>query len=357
MHKQWEDLIPFYIAQTLPRQEAAALEQHLAGCDVCRRSMDEWRAIATAVRTQAASQLRDLPPLMLPLSRAASGRRPVRRDPWRWMTPVSLVAAALAVVVGMGLIMLIVSRSLRPLEEPPQTSVAVLMTNTPQPTTPSSNPTAMVFSTLPPMITPSPMPILPTWTPRPPVQIFSPTRIPFTPQSGFGGAVESQIPTQPSPVPEVFVTMLPPTEMPFPTPTVEEIMMMMPDLPMDGPCRLSAAVSPISLYTGPGFMYAPLADLNAQDTLTPLAIGDNGWYRIEADIRGGSWVGWVRPDSVIVTGDCASLPVIPTQNYLPEVGVPTANVPFAITETPPQPTVEVVVTVEIPVEGVEITPE
>jgi hypothetical protein len=368
MHKQWEDLIPFYIAQTLSNHEAAALEQHLAGCDVCRRSMDEWRAIATAVRTQAASQLRDLPPLVLPSSRSGAARQAIygqaRRDPWRWMTPVALVAAMVAVVVGMGLIALIVSRSLRPIEEASQTSVAALVTNTPSSEGAAGNPTAMIFSTLPITPTASATPIPPTFTltQRPPVQPPNPTRIPFTPQSSIiEGVGEVQIPYGTTPAPEIWT--VPVTETPplFSTLTPEGggETLLMPELPGDDFCRLFPATSPYSLYTGPGFGYAPMADLTFDDVLTPLAVGDNGWYRVEANIRGGSWVGWVRPDTVAPSGNCAALPVIGTQNYPPESGVPTSNAPFGIVETPTEiaptwtsepptlePTIEIIVTFE-----------
>ncbi len=361
MHKQWEDLIPFYIAQTLPRQEAAALEQHLAGCDMCRRSMDEWRTIATAVRTQAVSHLRDLPPLSLPVAGGRPQTQQTRPDFWRWMTPLALMAASIAVVIGLGLIALIVSRSLRPIEEGAETRVVVLVTNTPNI---ADDPTAMFFSTLPttPTFTVTPLPPTLTSTQRPPAQtpvIVAPTRIPFTPQGGIGGAVDT-LPYQTNPLPEAtwtpfVIETLPP--MPTITPTSDGAMLMMPELPADDVCRLTAALTPISLYTGPGFGYAPLADLSAQDVLTPLALGDNGWYRVEADIRGGSWVGWVRPDNVIASGNCAVLPVIATQNYAPEAGVPT-SVPFVVSETPTEsiptpepstfePTLEIVVTVEV----------
>ncbi len=62
-HKSWEDLIPFYVAQTLPLSDAAALERHLAHCPDCRQSVDEWRAIAATVRAEANRRASRLPPL------------------------------------------------------------------------------------------------------------------------------------------------------------------------------------------------------------------------------------------------------------------------------------------------------
>jgi hypothetical protein len=333
MHKQWEDLIPFYIAQTLPRPEAAALEQHLAGCDLCQRSLEEWRAIAAAVRMQAASQLRDLPPLNLPLSRAqvASQRR---RDPWRWLTPLVLASAAVAVVVGAGLIALIVSRSLRPIEEGGQVSIAGLSTNTPTQAA-TTEPTPIIFSTMPPpTIAPTHTPLPPTARPiqRVTVQPATPTRIPFTPQPPLDTMAQAYSTT---PVPDL-APLLGATEIsPMLLPTEQtEQMLTMPQMPSDGQCRLSAALSQFSLYSGPGVGYPPLIDLDASYTLRPMAVGDNGWYRIEANIRGGLWYGWISPSSVTPSGDCSLLPLLPTQNYLPEAGVPTAGVPMEITITP-----------------------
>ncbi|MBI5958588.1 MAG: zf-HC2 domain-containing protein, partial [Chloroflexi bacterium] len=46
MHNQWLDLIPYYIAGTVSRSKAAALEQHLARCESCRQAVEEWRQVA-----------------------------------------------------------------------------------------------------------------------------------------------------------------------------------------------------------------------------------------------------------------------------------------------------------------------
>ncbi len=63
MHKDWQDLIPFYAAGTLPGLSAAALEQHLIECTACRRALEEWHLIAGVVRAEAETWSMDLPAL------------------------------------------------------------------------------------------------------------------------------------------------------------------------------------------------------------------------------------------------------------------------------------------------------
>lgn len=83
LNKRWEALIPFYVAGTLSKQEVAAFEKHLATCAECRFAIEEWKMIASAVRAEAASQLRDLPPLAPALQAQISGayaNAPVQRS-------------------------------------------------------------------------------------------------------------------------------------------------------------------------------------------------------------------------------------------------------------------------------------
>ncbi|MBC8170205.1 MAG: zf-HC2 domain-containing protein, partial [Anaerolineae bacterium] len=62
-HKQWEDLIPFYVAHTLPPDQAAALGQHIATCDYCQQVLEDWRGIAAATRVAVEDWTHDIPPL------------------------------------------------------------------------------------------------------------------------------------------------------------------------------------------------------------------------------------------------------------------------------------------------------
>ncbi|MCA9914889.1 MAG: hypothetical protein KC496_16160, partial [Anaerolineae bacterium] len=62
--KQWQELIPFYVAQTLPPEQARAFEQYAAAHgERCTREIDEWRRLAAAVWSEADSVAKQLPPL------------------------------------------------------------------------------------------------------------------------------------------------------------------------------------------------------------------------------------------------------------------------------------------------------
>ena len=75
MHNLWEEMLPFYIAGSLPKAEATRLERHLEHCETCSQSMSDWKLVAAAVRAEAASQMRALPPLSADVLREASRRR------------------------------------------------------------------------------------------------------------------------------------------------------------------------------------------------------------------------------------------------------------------------------------------
>lgn len=107
----WEALIPFYAAQTLSPREAAAFEAHLARCEICRRELHEWRLIASAVRADSASHLRNLPPLSPALQQMMRGAdadtvtTPVRYASRRVALsrramPFTFAAALMLLVVG-----------------------------------------------------------------------------------------------------------------------------------------------------------------------------------------------------------------------------------------------------------------
>lgn len=62
--QQWQELIPFYVAQTLPPEQARAFEQYAsAQGERCAREIDEWRRLAAAVWAEADSVAKQLPPL------------------------------------------------------------------------------------------------------------------------------------------------------------------------------------------------------------------------------------------------------------------------------------------------------
>ncbi|MFN8452756.1 MAG: zf-HC2 domain-containing protein, partial [Anaerolineae bacterium] len=92
MHNNWEELLPFYIAGTLPKNETTRLENHLSRCDECRRSLDEWRLIADVVRADASSQMRALPPLSNHVLRLAAQQATVRAQ--QPVTPIRFASYA-----------------------------------------------------------------------------------------------------------------------------------------------------------------------------------------------------------------------------------------------------------------------
>jgi hypothetical protein len=62
-HQQWQEFIPFYIAQTLPLHQKQAFEAHLGQCPQCQQEIDEWRMIASAVWRETDAAAQNLPPL------------------------------------------------------------------------------------------------------------------------------------------------------------------------------------------------------------------------------------------------------------------------------------------------------
>lgn len=63
MHEEWLELIPFYIARRLSPDQARALERHLAQCKTCHNEFEEWRLLATVVRSEADIWSKQLPAL------------------------------------------------------------------------------------------------------------------------------------------------------------------------------------------------------------------------------------------------------------------------------------------------------
>ncbi len=65
MCKQWEMVLPDYIANTLNTWDKLALEQHLTTCTSCQSALKEWYLIANAVQLNAHHKASSLPPLNL----------------------------------------------------------------------------------------------------------------------------------------------------------------------------------------------------------------------------------------------------------------------------------------------------
>lgn len=152
-HTDWQDMLPEYIAGTLPDAARHALEDHLANCHECREAADDWRDIATITRKAAQSRRTQLPPLQIPFSKAdaPNGRgvylpeKPIKenrsvsinpniisvpknkRAVSRRPIPLTLVAATTLVLLIVGLLLATMSRNASFLGAPQGYSVPALV--------------------------------------------------------------------------------------------------------------------------------------------------------------------------------------------------------------------------------------
>lgn len=134
MHKQWLDLIPYYVNRTLPDAERAAFEHHLTTCETCRRALEEWHMVAGAVYAEADQWARKAPALSariranlgLPASSNGHGHYRTAFDPnatfsiyrgqrsrrigARFPLPLTLAAAAMVILTIGALLLVIASR-------------------------------------------------------------------------------------------------------------------------------------------------------------------------------------------------------------------------------------------------------
>jgi uncharacterized protein YgiM (DUF1202 family) len=331
MHNNWEEMIPFYIAGTLPKPDTSRLENHLATCDECRTSLEEWRAIATAVRSDAASQMRDLPPLSANVlniaSQRSSGRSsspeisPFSARPTTHYraTSVTLIAAVFTVILFGGVLAFML-RGTQPKQGdvvllPTQTASVTLtpeitqqmLSATPEPnkTTPSATREQPQIIVVEPSITPSPSLVFNT----PSTLVFN---TPIIPTLSFPTAVAPNIiqPTQNPP--NTFEPLI------FATGTPENFAQTMMLGMGGGPtCTIKAAIlnSAVNLYAGPGTNYPAVNTFSGDDELIVLSKSDNGWYQAQYTARNNQWVGWVRQELVYTIGVCDDLPMIAAADY------------------------------------------
>lgn len=349
MHNDWEELIPFYVAGSLPRAETVHLESHLARCERCRASVEEWRAIASVVRADAAAQLRDLPPLsrrvVQTAARSADSRRAALVGSADLTAPlprraqaagaaarplsVTLVAAVLTIVIFGGLLALLVLRGSLLLPQPAAESVALLPTATTA-FTPDASPSpaaVAVTASLAPqiiVIEPSVTPLAPTGAPPTTAPIVIPTQAPLIFSTPLPPTMTR---------PPLLVTSQPPPTLALPTvtldPAAETFSLQMAAPAYKAACTLHAAAAGASLYAGPGLQYGVVGTFTAADALPALALSDTGWF--QAQYLDGS-LGWVASDQVYTSGSCDSLAVIasapPTE--LPPTATIYAGVPVVV---------------------------
>ncbi len=320
MHnKQWEDLIPFYIAQTLSRAETRSFEQHAATCETCVQAIDDWRSIASAVRTEAASHMRDLPPLsphLQALMRAeqhAGDSYPAliplnkpRVVAARFSIPVTLVATITTVLLFGVLLVYLTLRDAPP--DSDQAAPVIVAEKTATPTqaiytltpliTSRANANTVLATVIAPSVTPTSF------------MTNTPSRTPFTRTPTMTMTRVTPVPTDTPPAP--------------PIPTVPVAIVMS---------------ETINLRAGPGTQYDVIRAARRDDRLTILAQtggGTNLWYLVEDNRARQSWVFSgiviVEPIDAVIT-PAVTIPAPP----------PTAT-PTATSTPTPTPTTAVLVT-------------
>ncbi|MEP7291615.1 MAG: SH3 domain-containing protein [Chloroflexota bacterium] len=338
MHKTWEEMLPFYAAGSLPKADVTRLEFHLAHCNECSKSLEDWRRIAGAVRAEASSQMRDLPPLADELLQAISqptGSPPQYRDvlPIRQVsasrderkgrrfsaTSVTLVAAAFTVLLLGGLLALLVMNG----TQQPSTGVALL---------PSETATATLDA---------------TGQPETQATQLQPQIIVIEPSETLTHLLPTALPPTNTP------TRLAPT--PPPTFSAEQALVQISAVTGAG-CTLEAVIprgSVINLYARPRTDSTVLTTISAAEELTALATSDNSWYQLQSALGN---VGWVQQGLVAASGNCDGLPLILAE-MATEIAVTLTDVvqtfpnPATLTPTP-----EITVPPDITVTAVEMTP-
>ncbi len=296
MHKQWVDLIPYYVAGTVPRSKAAAFEQHLARCEACRRALDEWRTVAGTVRDEAQAWANQTPALSMsvraqlgqPWGPSANGHSkrvpaldgtqtiravPRRADFRRPALPVTLAAAVLvAVLIGV-LLLLRSTQSHEPDELGLATDVTPLAART---ATPSPTRTLPPVGTLPGLT--------PAATSVADLGIIGPR-----PSSSPAHALASVTPQSPPP---------------------------------QGVCSVTSSTGNwVMVYSGPSFGYGEIDSMAPGEYRATWVQTNDGWYEVIVSSTGIATVGWVYRSDVKLNGPCGSLPE-PSPTY---VATPTAR--------------------------------
>jgi putative zinc finger protein len=332
MHEQWEELIPFYVAQTLAPYEVVALERHLNTCAVCQTSVREWSFLAAAVREEAIKQARELPPLSAavrrylsklasaPLMTGDSGYQPAVSQPAnipvRRAQPMRLtLAAAIVTLVLFGGLLVYMAAQLTALTREknghPPTSIAAVPTMTGMPggfgapvdTSTDEGIVTAIIPTMPPIeptLTLSTV-LLPTANlgqPIPTMPVFyPPTATPDLSQptivTGLGGGRPQSFAPLASTGPEVALN------------------------PTDVNCYVQppADSTQITLYLGPGESFGVLGAFGPNDPSIVAAVSDNRWYLLNFLAPSALHSGWVSKDAITIGGNCGNLPIICSLGY------------------------------------------
>ncbi len=329
-HQQAQELLPFYIAQTLPAAEQRSVEAHIAQCEVCQQELAEWRSIASAVWSNTDAVASQLPPLSQdvynrlsyrdkpPRSRysanpprpaytspaeSASPSRPKQPSGRRFALPLTLVAGLLMAVIAGGLLISMTGNQPdRQADEialnPTQfASPIVIPSRTPLPTdTPNRNQG----------ILPTP---LPTGTLLPPAvtsQIPDPAQLPPTETiagipPNTGGAIDSQTALSGSA----------PTATPVGIRRPENsnpLITLTPGVSEDG-APLCYVVNPtdemLPLRPQASYDDPPEGYILPGDRVRTLVRSADGWYQVL--LQEPRRVLWLAPQDAILEGNCLDL--------------------------------------------------
>lgn len=354
-HQQWQDLIPFYVAQTLPPEQARAFEQYTAQCGIrCQREIEAWRSIAAAVWLETDASARPLPALSpefyqrlsqrstpvpsysaesAPTSYVAPPAAAPRPRRERGGVPVTLVAGILVALVFGALLLGI---GLRPGDEAAD-ETELALNSSPAASDEQAGAAAIevVDGSETPPLTPTPLAssttvpgsgILPTPITEQPSAVPSSTPIP--PGS------EAALP-QASSLPPPTTTPLPPTSVPLEQPENMRqdaaplgggpYITMTPGLMESGyhQCFLFNPLdTPISAYQAAGGGRV-VGTVGPGEQYRTLIRSETGWYQI---FLSGAGSAWVPPQNAYLTGNCAaSLFWVPTPTLLPATRTPVPS--------------------------------
>ncbi len=333
-HEDWQALIPFYIANTLTGEEKHKFEAHLSTCQDCRAEIEEWAVIGSAIRAQAETWGRGLPPLSATVRSQLVSHIPPppnkaipfpveQAQPRRRINlPLTLAAAVIALLVFVGLLVALMNG-------PSDKSSPVIAQQATA--TASHAPSATPTNTLPPTHelgvlnapTATPVPIIPTQPPTailPPV-VPQPTE-PLVIASPF--VAPTAIPTQPvvlPPPPDVVPPglgdmgdpdMLEPIEPEaLESAAIEAAVMVAPPATMGTVCTLilTPEITTASLYASPTRDSAILTTIAS--AVEVIGRTELGWNRVWYSDGITTWIGWVYPSDGMRSGACGDIPLLP----------------------------------------------
>jgi len=298
MKTHWEELVPFYVADTLSAEEKAAFETRLAGDPTLQQSVQEWRMIAAAVWEDAEKHTRSqsLPPLSakvkahVQVRRRSSNGQPINaseptmsvyahpgsqthRSHTTPTLPLTLAAVFVMTFLFGGLLIYLAFSSGGDDEDP-----ALAMLNTAEDSgSYGSNGNSAVSATATPYATSDDLGLLPTMTP-----------FPVSPD------VDAALIG--TPVPAATLT-------PRMTATVNSVVTITPVAQCSVRNPLSRA---IGIYVEPGYVHTVAGELASGETRRATVRSQDGWYQVIAP--DGGIVGWVDGEMVALVGRCSDLP-------------------------------------------------